>query len=172
MTAAMLALGLVLQAPKESMQRYRPQMTHCSVKSPGAVHYSVVDAKVKGHGVKIHQFDRTEKFTGFFVLNYVEYPEGLKLPDPTTWLTGVREEQVDQRSGRRISTRPIKLGNVPGLAYEYEVDRVGDLPERVVHQRTYLAGRRLYQLLVFGEPGQFTDSYINEFLDSLQIDPT
>ena len=122
--------------------------------------------------MKIHQYDRTEKFTAFFVLNYVEYPEGLELPDPKTWLTRVREEQVDQRGGKRISTRPIKLGDIPGLAYEYEVAASGDLPDRVAHQRTYLAGRRLYHILVVGEPGQFPDSYINEFLDSLEIDPT
>ncbi|MEJ7640325.1 MAG: hypothetical protein WKF75_20750, partial [Singulisphaera sp.] len=73
---------------------------------------------------------------------------------------------------RRISTRPIKLGNVPGLAYEYEVDRSGDLPERVAHQRTYLAGRRLYHLLVLSETGQFPDAFISEFLDSLEINPT
>jgi hypothetical protein len=95
---------------------------------------------------------------------YHDYPATALRVNPQAMLTGVRDGNVG-KGGKLIEDKAIVLGKtrVPGRAFLIETEAF------YYRMRVFLAGRRLYQVIVTGPQEAVTSKDADRFLDSFAL---
>jgi len=99
-----------------------------------------------------------------FAITFADYPEAFKDVAPKTILDGVRDG-LKGTDGKVISDRETNFGpdKIPGREIRIEAGK------NVIRARVFLAGNRLYQVMVTGKTDKVDIKIADEFLKSLEL---
>ncbi|NTV92470.1 MAG: hypothetical protein HGA72_04080 [Chlorobiaceae bacterium] len=113
-----------------------------------------------------HQFSRDQNSYACLV-TYSDYPEAvlLKITDPGKLLDSARDITISDVQGKLVGESAIMLGSYPGR----DVKIILQQDTAIVRGRLYLAGNRLYQILVLSSKEIAYSNEINQFLDSFRL---
>lgn len=109
-----------------------------------------------------------EKDGASFVVSYVDYPAGsLGQKPPDQAFQDIIDGTVGNVQGTLRSADPISLGGTAGR------EVLIDVPEQnvAVHERIFLVGDRLYQVMYGGPKGTESAKDATAFLDSFKLLP-
>lgn len=109
-----------------------------------------------------------EKNGASFVVSYVDYPKGTLAQKSTDQaFKDIIEGTVGNIQGTLRSAEPITLGGTPGR------EVLIDVPEQnvAVHERIFLVGDRLYQVMYGGPKGTESSGDALTFMDSFKLTP-
>jgi hypothetical protein len=109
-----------------------------------------------------------EKNGASFVVSYVDYPAGsLGQKSPDQAFQDIVDGTVGNVEGTLRSAEPITLGGTQGR------EVLIDVPKQnvVVHERIFLVGDRLYQVMYGGPKGTESAKEAMAFLDSFKLLP-
>ena len=98
---------------------------------------------------------------------YCDYPESIAKADPNKVLDGARNGAITSIKGKLVEGKSVKMGEIPGRAFEYEMRRNG--VSMVGRCRLYLDKSRLYQVMVIGTPDFARSETSTKVLDSFKI---
>jgi hypothetical protein len=107
-----------------------------------------------------------EKASATYVVSYVDYPSGtLAQKSPDQAFQDIVDGTVGNVGGTLRSVTPVALGDATGRAVMIDVPA-----ENVaVHERIYLVGDRLYQVMYGGPKGSEIEKGAMAFLDSFKL---
>lgn len=129
---------------------------------PGAVHEQVKTQPSRAGPIDSHVFNAETDEMGFLVSYADHSPEVVKAAKPRAQLTAARDAVVG-KDGKLLSERALSLQGKPGLEFKFEKDGL------VATFRVFMVGRRLYQVMALGPPGESHDRAATIFLDSFAL---
>ena len=172
---ALLAAGLLLCAstrgadpkadpPKLDFQKYTSAAGKFTVLFPGKPKEQVQEIDTKGGKLKVVTTTVDPAPNLIYVVSVNDYPEDVAKTEPQALLKGVRDGNKGE-DGKIVKDEEITLGKdkVPG--------REILIAKKTLYYRArlYLAGNRLYQLIVAGPKEAVTSKEADKFLDSFAL---
>jgi hypothetical protein len=102
------------------------------------------------------------------LVSYIDRPKPLPAEEVDSGLEELVKGSIISGKGTLVAKRPIRLGDAPGR--EFEFDSVGlDGRPRFVRARAYLAGPRVYQVLIAGPKAKIAGAAGDAYLDSFEL---
>lgn len=129
---------------------------------PGPVREQVKTQPTRAGPIDAHVFNAETDQMGFLVSYADHAAEVVRAAKPRAQLAAARDGVVG-KAGKLLSERELSLQGKPGLEFKFEKDGV------VATERAFLVGRRLYQVMALGPPGDTHDRAAKIFLDSFQL---
>lgn len=114
-------------------------------------------------GPTVNHVFMSVKGSAAFAVSYADYPQASDSADPQVVLDNVRQGALNGIKGTLVSSRRIMHKGYPGR--EFQASTKGAL----YTSRIYLVGNRLYQLVVVAPVGALSDTEINRFLTSFDL---
>jgi hypothetical protein len=109
----------------------------------------------------VHRFvQKTDK--GLFFVGWCDYAPGVRL-DVQGALAANRDSLVKSLNARLTSERPAALGDIPGVEFTAESERVA------YRSRVYAVGQRLYLIIATTPKGLDDAANVERFLASFQV---
>jgi len=112
--------------------------------------------------IEAHLFNAETDEMGFLVSYADHAPEVVKAAKPKAQLAAARDGVVG-KDGKLLAERELSLEGKPGIEFKFEKDGM------VATERAFLVGRRLYQVMALGPPGESRERAAKIFLDSFQL---
>jgi len=99
-----------------------------------------------------------------YTIAYIDYPATAASKDPQTILKAARDGMLGRPERKLIEDKELVLGKekIPGRALLIE------MPKLVYRARHFLAGRRLYQVVIVGSRDAVTSPDAEKYLDSFR----
>ena len=129
---------------------------------PGVVREQVKTQSARTGTIDTHVFNAETEEMGFLVSYADHAPEVVKAVGPRAQLVAAREAVVGTK-GRLLTERELTLQGKPGIEFRFAKDGV------VATERAFWVGRRLYQVMALGSPGETHDRAATIFLDSFKL---
>ncbi len=140
-----------------------------SVMAPTPLEEMVQSLETQGDKIDLHIFSGQLGDTGYFV-SYWDYPPGLIHPDRLErMLDASRDGSVAKVSGRLIREDKLTLMGNPGREMVIETGSQTGPEARRLQGRLFIAGDRMYQIMVVAHKDQKSRPETEAFLQSLKL---
>ncbi len=140
-----------------------------SVITPVTLAEKVQPLETQGDQIELHIFSGQLGDTGYFV-SYWDYPPGLVQPDKLEkMLDASRDGSVANVGGKLIREEKITLMGNPGRELVIETGNPEGPEARLLRGRLFIAGNRMYQVMVVTPKNQKSSSETEPFLQSFKL---
>ena len=140
-----------------------------SVMTPAPLEEMVQSLETQGDKIDLHIFSGQLGDTGYFV-SYWDYPPGLIQPDKLErMLDASRDGSVAKVSGRLIREGKLTLMGNPGREMVIETGSQTGPEARRLQGRLFIAGDRMYQIMVVAPKDEKSRPETEAFLQSLKL---
>ena len=140
-----------------------------SVMTPTPLEEMVQSLETQGDKIELHIFSGQREDTGYFV-SYWDYPPGLIHADRMEkMLDASRDGSVAKVSGRLIREGKLTLMGNPGREMVIETGGQTGPEARRLQGRLFIAGDRMYQIMVVTPKDQKSRPESEAFLQSLKL---
>jgi hypothetical protein len=166
--AAGLFVALVLMASVASAETFNSSKWGFSATFPGQSKMSAEPIQTRVGNVTLVNFTY-EGETQAFMIALTDYPKG-SIDSAENSYNGAIEGFVDGIKGKLRTRSPYKLGNINGFDFLVDGPSAASTQKtHVFHERIFLVGDRLYQILYVGPTGTEQGIAALRFLNSFRL---